>query len=306
MKRITSPARATSRSSSFTRSSNSPRYLVPATRAARSRESSRLPVSSGGTRPAAMAWASPSATAVLPTPGSPRSTGSFLVRRIRICTTRASSPSRPTTGSSRPAAARAVRSRAQRSSTPADRPGAEGSRSFRADRPGAAVSPPRRAARVRAYSRPGSASSSRSRPSAVPSRSRSRPSSRCSAPSTRWSSRSISSAARVTHRRQAGVSPCTGPVPACPRPSRSVRARSSPSGLSPASRSSRADRPSSARARASSRCPLPTQLWPSRAASPRARSRTSRAPRLHRIFSIRLPPYPSSLSGQKENISSHS
>jgi hypothetical protein len=35
-----------------------------------------------------MRWASPSAMAVLPTPGSPTSTGLFLVRRPKICTTR--------------------------------------------------------------------------------------------------------------------------------------------------------------------------------------------------------------------------
>ncbi len=54
----------------------------------------------------------PSATAVLPTPGSPMSTGLFLVRLDRICMQRRISSSRPITGSSFPSRAAAVRSRA--------------------------------------------------------------------------------------------------------------------------------------------------------------------------------------------------
>ena len=49
---------------------------------------SRRPRSDSGTSPATMRWASPSTTAVLPTPGSPMSTGLFLVRRLSTCTTR--------------------------------------------------------------------------------------------------------------------------------------------------------------------------------------------------------------------------
>ena len=49
--------------------------------------------------------------AVLPTPGSPMSTGLFLVRRQRIWTTRSSSWSRPTSGSSLLSMAAWVRSR---------------------------------------------------------------------------------------------------------------------------------------------------------------------------------------------------
>ena len=56
----------------------------------------------------------PSATAVLPTPGSPMSTGLFLVRRDRIWMQRRISSSRPMTGSSLPSRAAAVRSRAYR------------------------------------------------------------------------------------------------------------------------------------------------------------------------------------------------
>ena len=54
---------------------------------------------------------SPSTIAVLPTPGSPTSTGLFLLRRARIETTRSISSSRPMTGSSLPARASSVRSR---------------------------------------------------------------------------------------------------------------------------------------------------------------------------------------------------
>jgi hypothetical protein len=58
-----------------------------------------------GTSPLAMRSASPSAIAVLPTPGSPISTGLFLVRRARIWMVRRISSSRPITGSSLPSRA---------------------------------------------------------------------------------------------------------------------------------------------------------------------------------------------------------
>ena len=47
-----------------------------------------------------MAWLRPSTTAVLPTPGSPISTGLFFVRRDNTVMTRSISFSRPITGSS--------------------------------------------------------------------------------------------------------------------------------------------------------------------------------------------------------------
>jgi hypothetical protein len=53
----------------------------------------------------------PSTIAVLPTPGSPMSTGLFLVRRESTCITRRISSSRPMTGSSLPLRAASVRSR---------------------------------------------------------------------------------------------------------------------------------------------------------------------------------------------------
>ena len=79
----------------FRRSSNSPRYLEPATMEPRSREISFLFCRVLGTSPATMRCARPSTTAVLPTPGSPISTGLFLVRRLRIWMTRRISWSRP-------------------------------------------------------------------------------------------------------------------------------------------------------------------------------------------------------------------
>ncbi len=68
-------------STALSRSSNSPRYFAPATIAARSSDSTLRPLSESGTSPSTTRWASPSTTAVLPTPGSPMSTGLFLVRR---------------------------------------------------------------------------------------------------------------------------------------------------------------------------------------------------------------------------------
>src|SRR3954447_8930957 len=83
----------------------------------RSSAISRLPLRLSGTSPATMRWARPSTIAVLPTPGSPISTGLFLVRRESTCTTRRISVSRPTTGSIFPSRARSVRSTAYFCST---------------------------------------------------------------------------------------------------------------------------------------------------------------------------------------------
>ncbi len=75
-----------------------------------SSDSTRLLFSDSGTSPLTMRWARPSTIAVLPTPGSPISTGLFLVRRCRIWMVRRISSSRPMTGSSLPFRARSVRS----------------------------------------------------------------------------------------------------------------------------------------------------------------------------------------------------
>src|ERR1700733_5212534 len=82
MKRMIWPSDSvTSFSTALRRSSNSPRYLAPATRAARSRATMRFGFRTSGTSPAIILCARPSTIAVLPTPGSPISTGLFFVRR---------------------------------------------------------------------------------------------------------------------------------------------------------------------------------------------------------------------------------
>ena len=93
----------------LSRSSNSPRYLVPATSEPMSSVRTRLLSSVSGTSPATIRWARPSAMAVLPTPGSPIRAGLFFVRLERIWMTRSISFSLPMTGSSFPARAASVR-----------------------------------------------------------------------------------------------------------------------------------------------------------------------------------------------------
>ena len=100
----------------LSRSSNSPRNLVPATSAPRSSATRCLFLSESGTSPLTIRCARPSTIAVLPTPGSPISTGLFLVRRDNTCITRRISSSRPMTGSSLPLRATSVRSRVKRCS----------------------------------------------------------------------------------------------------------------------------------------------------------------------------------------------
>ncbi|EEY63423.1 uncharacterized protein PITG_15151 [Phytophthora infestans T30-4] len=102
---------STSFNTALSRSSNSPRNLAPATSAARSRATTFLSFKLSGTSPSAIRCARPSATAVLPTPGSPIRIGLFLVRRDRICVARRIESSRPITGSRFPALATSVRSR---------------------------------------------------------------------------------------------------------------------------------------------------------------------------------------------------
>ena len=90
----------TSSRTAFRRSSNSPRYLAPATRAPISREKTFLSFNASGTSPRTIRWARPSTAAVLPTPGSPISTGLFFLLRERIWMMFRISASRPMTGSS--------------------------------------------------------------------------------------------------------------------------------------------------------------------------------------------------------------
>ena len=99
------------------RSSNCPRYLVPATSEAKSRVMTRLLYKIRETFFWTMRKANPSAMALLPTPGSPMSRGLFFLRRLSICDTRSISFSRPTTGSSLSCSANSVRSRPKLSST---------------------------------------------------------------------------------------------------------------------------------------------------------------------------------------------
>src|SRR6202451_185643 len=72
--------------------------------------------SASGTSPETILRARPSTIAVLPTPGSPISTGLFFVRRLSTWITRRISSSRPITGSSLFCSAISVRSRPKRSS----------------------------------------------------------------------------------------------------------------------------------------------------------------------------------------------
>ena len=110
-KTITSPLDdVTSSMTDFSRSSNSPRNLAPATSRPMSSAITRLLCSESGTSSQMILLASPSAMAVLPTPASPISTGLFLVRRVSVCITCRISCSRPTTGSSLPTRASSVRS----------------------------------------------------------------------------------------------------------------------------------------------------------------------------------------------------
>ena len=112
-----SPSDSTiSLSTASSRSSNSPRYLAPATIAARSSATTRLSRRPSGTSPSPMRRAKPSTIAVLPTPGSPMRTGLFLVRLDNTWMIRRISSSRPMTGSSLSSRASAVRSRPNRSS----------------------------------------------------------------------------------------------------------------------------------------------------------------------------------------------
>ena len=99
------------------RSSNCPRYFVPATTAPRSSTTTRLPHRAREMRCSTMRCASPSTMALFPTPGSPMRMGLFFLRRERICATRSISCSRPTTGSSRCCDAAFVRSVPNLSST---------------------------------------------------------------------------------------------------------------------------------------------------------------------------------------------
>ena len=101
----------------FMRSSNWPRYFVPATNAARSRLTTLLSNKILLTFLCTIRNAKPSTIAVLPTPGSPINMGLFFFLRESICDTLSISFSRPTIGSSEPLSARRVISLPKLSST---------------------------------------------------------------------------------------------------------------------------------------------------------------------------------------------
>ena len=83
----------------FILSSNCPRYLVPATNAAKSKENIFLPNNGIGALPSLINCAKPSTIAVLPTPGSPTKIGLFFFLLESILETLSISFLRPITGS---------------------------------------------------------------------------------------------------------------------------------------------------------------------------------------------------------------
>ena len=117
MNRMTSGDFSNSFITAFMRSSNCPRYLVPATSEATSRVTILLLNSTRLTFFSTMRNASPSAMALLPTPGSPIKMGLFFFRRLSTWLTRSISFARPTMGSRRPSSAMRVKSRPKLSST---------------------------------------------------------------------------------------------------------------------------------------------------------------------------------------------
>ena len=82
MKRMTSGDFSNSFITAFMRSSNCPRYFVPATKDATSRVTMRLLKSTRLTFFSTMRNAKPSAMALFPTPGSPIRMGLFFFRRL--------------------------------------------------------------------------------------------------------------------------------------------------------------------------------------------------------------------------------
>ena len=111
------PALSASSKTFNSRSSNSPRYLVPATRELAESSISRLPRNSAGTLPSIMRWARPPTIVVFPTPESPIKTGLLRSLSINVCIKRRSSFSRPIRGVSCFRLACLVKSRPRRSRT---------------------------------------------------------------------------------------------------------------------------------------------------------------------------------------------
>ena len=116
------PFAITSAITFFKRSSNSPRYLLPATIADISRDKTFFLRSGAGTSPLAILSARPSTMAVFPTPGSPIRHGLFLLLRRTIWISLSISSFLPITGSSLFFFASAVKSRLYFFSVPASSP----------------------------------------------------------------------------------------------------------------------------------------------------------------------------------------
>ena len=110
MNNITSPAFFTSFKAFLILSSKSPLYLAPATIPDISSVTTLLSFKFSGTSPSIIFSASPSTTAVLPTPGSPIKHGLFFVLLDRICIILSISFLLPITGSSFPSDACFVKS----------------------------------------------------------------------------------------------------------------------------------------------------------------------------------------------------
>ena len=98
-------ASLTASMTAFMRASNSPLTPAPAWSEPRSSAAISAPLRLSGTSPAAIRRASPSTTAVLPTPASPTRIGLFLRRRDSTSITWRISRSRPKMGSMAPSRA---------------------------------------------------------------------------------------------------------------------------------------------------------------------------------------------------------
>ena len=272
----------TSLMTAFSRSSNSPRYFAPATRAPRSRAMRDRPCRAAGTSPSTMRWARPSATAVLPTPGSPIRTGLFLVRRDRIWMARRISSSRPITGSSLPSRAACVKSRAYLESAsylPS------GSWSVTRAAPRTCLTAASRAASSRpsAFSR-----AAHDRVSAARARSR------CSTDTKSSPIAAFSSSARVTAASR--FRPRTWPLSpltlGCLRRWASTRS-SRAVGLPPATDTARRARPDGVCSRrAFRRCSVSTIWWEAALAASGAATTAAHAFSVKSSWEMRLPPPP--------------
>ena len=108
MNRMTSLEFCSSSSTLLMRSSNSPRYLVPAIMPVKSSAIRRLFLRFSGTSPETIFCAGLRQPPSCRRPGSPTRAGLFLVRRDRIWMTRSISSLRPMTGSSLPSRAALV------------------------------------------------------------------------------------------------------------------------------------------------------------------------------------------------------